>query len=75
MAEAVRTVELRVLEGPNLYFPRPAVKLMLEVGGWLRASDDRVQKVARSGGHPEARTGYAPEVTSGSVRPRGSPCS
>ena len=30
---AVRTVELRVLEGPNLYFPRPAVKLTLDVAG------------------------------------------
>jgi cyanophycin synthetase len=46
--EAVRTVELRVLEGPNLYFPRPAVKLMLEVGGWLRAREDRVGEVARA---------------------------
>jgi cyanophycin synthetase len=49
-SEAVRTVELRVLEGPNLYFPRPAVKLMLEVGGWLRAGDDRVGSVARATG-------------------------
>jgi hypothetical protein len=28
-------VELRVLDGPNLYFPRPAVKLTIAVGGWL----------------------------------------
>ena len=48
MAAAVRIVELRVLEGPNLYFPRPAVKLMLDVGGWLRASDERVEVVARA---------------------------
>ena len=32
-ADPVRIVELRVLEGPNLYFPRPAVKLLLDVGG------------------------------------------
>jgi cyanophycin synthetase len=36
-------VELRVLDGPNLYFPRPAVKLTLAVAGWLEAPDDRVQ--------------------------------
>ena len=59
MAEAVRTAELRVLEGPNLYFPRPAVKLMLEVGGWLRASDDHVRKVADQVGIPRLEPGTA----------------
>ena len=59
MAEAVRTAELRVLEGPNLYFPRPAVKLMLEVGGWLRASDDRVREVADQVGIPRLEPGTA----------------
>jgi cyanophycin synthetase len=59
VAEAVRTAELRVLEGPNLYFPRPAVKLMLEVGGWLRASDDRVRKVADQVGIPRLEPGSA----------------
>jgi cyanophycin synthetase len=29
-------VELRVLEGPNLYFPRAAVKLTLDLGGIVR---------------------------------------
>jgi cyanophycin synthetase len=57
VAEAVRTAELRVLEGPNLYFPRPAVKLMLEVGGWLRASEDRVQAVADRIGIPRLEPG------------------
>ena len=32
---AADLVELRVLDGPNLYFPRPAVKLTLAVPGWL----------------------------------------
>ena len=36
VADAVRMVELRVLEGPNLYFTRPAIKLTLAVPGWLR---------------------------------------
>ena len=60
MAEPVRTVELRVLEGPNLYFPRPAIKLTLEVPGWLRASPARVAAVAAAVGVPGVAAG-APE--------------
>ena len=59
MAGTVRTAEMRVLEGPNLYFPRPAVKLMLEVGGWLRVSDDRVRQVAEQVGLPRLEAGSA----------------
>ena len=33
-------VELRVLEGANLYFPRPAVKLTLDVSSLLDLDDD-----------------------------------
>ena len=44
--EPVHPVEIRVLEGPNLYFPRPAVKLVLDVAGWLTASTERVTEVA-----------------------------
>jgi cyanophycin synthetase len=36
-------VELRVLDGPNLYFPRPAVKVTLGVAGWLAAPAERVE--------------------------------
>lgn len=50
MAHPVRIVELRVLDGPNLYFPRPAVKLTLEVAGWLRAGDEKVAEIARATG-------------------------
>jgi cyanophycin synthetase len=50
VAEPVRTIELRVLEGPNLYFPRPAVKLTLDVAGWLRVGDEKVATVARATG-------------------------
>jgi cyanophycin synthetase len=50
VTEPVRTVELRVLEGPNLYFPRPAVKLTLDVAGWLRVDDEKVETVARATG-------------------------
>ena len=60
----VRLVELRVLEGPNLYFTRPAVKLTLSVPGWLRLSEDRATSLAehiglrgtrRAGGQPGAK--------------------
>jgi cyanophycin synthetase len=36
-------VELRVLDGPNLYFPRPAVKLTIAVGGWLDVPEERME--------------------------------
>jgi cyanophycin synthetase len=39
-------VEVRVLDGPNLYFPRPAIKLTLAVPGWLTAADDAVVRAA-----------------------------
>jgi cyanophycin synthetase len=44
---SVRLVELRVLEGPNVYFPRPAVKLTVAVPGWLAAGEDRAQALGR----------------------------
>jgi len=37
----VELAELRVLEGPNLYFTRPAIKITLAVPGWLRAEEGR----------------------------------
>jgi cyanophycin synthetase len=43
----VRLVELRVLEGPNVYFPRPAVKLTIEVPGWLEASERRAGELGK----------------------------
>ncbi|HEV8682216.1 MAG TPA: Mur ligase family protein [Actinomycetota bacterium] len=50
--EAVRLVELRVLEGPNIYFPRPAIKLTLSVAGWLDLSEERAAAVAKRIGLP-----------------------
>jgi cyanophycin synthetase len=44
--DAARLVEVRVLEGPNIYFPRPAVKLTLSVAGWLDLSDEQAATVA-----------------------------
>ena len=49
---SVRLVELRVLEGPNLYVPRPAVKLTLDVSAWLRAEESRAAALARPLGIP-----------------------
>ncbi len=60
MTGAVCTVECRVLDGPNLYFPRPAIKLTLDVSGWLRASDATLARVAvRLGLDGEAVPGRA----------------
>ncbi|HEU4356553.1 MAG TPA: Mur ligase family protein [Actinomycetota bacterium] len=46
MAGGVTLVELRVLEGPNLYFPRPAIKLTLAVPGWLALPEERFDHLA-----------------------------
>ena len=35
LPDGVELVELRVLDGPNLYFTRPAVKLTVALPGWL----------------------------------------
>ncbi|WP_242497545.1 Mur ligase family protein [Nocardioides oleivorans] len=40
-------VELRILEGPNLYFPRAAVKLTLDVSTITEADDESVLRFAR----------------------------
>ena len=47
---SVRTEEVRLLEGPNLYFPRPAVKVTLALPGYLAASPDQVRAVAAAVG-------------------------
>jgi cyanophycin synthetase len=43
-------VELRVLEGPNLYLPRPAIKLTLGVGGWLAVPEERLERALERAG-------------------------
>jgi cyanophycin synthetase len=56
--EAVRLVELRVLAGPNIYFPRPAIKLTLSVPGWLDLPENRAAALAnRIGLSGSARPG------------------
>ena len=43
-------VELRVLDGANLYFPRPAIKLTLEVPGLLSLPEELAAAVAAEAG-------------------------
>jgi cyanophycin synthetase len=50
-------VELRVLEGPNLYFPRAAVKLTLDVSQIAEASEETVLRFARRIGLRTTRPG------------------
>jgi cyanophycin synthetase len=50
-------VELRVLEGPNLYFPRAAVKLTLDISGLASASTPTAERLARRIGLTGARPG------------------
>ncbi len=50
-------VELRVLEGANLYFPRAAVKLTLDITTLLELPDVEARAVGTSLGLPAARPG------------------
>ena len=45
-------VEVRTLDGPNLYFPRPAIKLTVAIPGWLRATTPRLERMAAEMGAP-----------------------
>lgn len=51
-------VELRVLDGPNLYFTRPAIKLTLDVAPWLSLPEERAQRLAK-------RAGFTPVANAG----------
>ncbi|HET7762045.1 MAG TPA: hypothetical protein VFL46_06755, partial [Phycicoccus sp.] len=53
----VSTSEVRLLEGPNLYFPRPAVKLTLAVPGWVDADPDRMRAACRAVGLDRVQPG------------------
>ncbi|QDH10883.1 Mur ligase [Nocardioides dongxiaopingii] len=54
-------LELRVLEGPNLYFPRAAIKLTLDIGGLSIASEETATRFAARIGLRNARPS-APET-------------
>jgi cyanophycin synthetase len=65
----VRLVELRVLDGPNLYFPRPAIKLTLAVPGWMALPEERAVALAERLGLP-AGPGARPGATGTAHRRR-----
>ncbi|MGZ4537305.1 MAG: Mur ligase family protein [Nocardioidaceae bacterium] len=52
-------VEIRVLEGPNLYFPRAAIKLTLDLTTLVEAEEDRARRFAARIGLRQARPGAA----------------
>ena len=43
----VTVIEVRVLEGPNLYFPRPAIKVIADCPGYLNADERTLLAIAR----------------------------
>src|SRR6478735_1273810 len=55
--EAVRVDEVRVLDGPNLYFARPAIKVILHVPGYLELRRTEAEALARRIGLRSARPG------------------
>ncbi len=55
----VTATEVRVLEGPNLYFPKPAVKVTLDVTAYLETDKDLVRAVARTAGLGAIQAGAA----------------
>jgi len=63
-------VELRVLDGPNLYFPRPAVKLTLDVSALLALPE--AEAAAAAGRAALPRLARQPEA-GGATAPGGAP--
>ncbi len=53
----VRVDEVRVLDGPNLYFARPAIKVILHVPGYLSLKRTDAEALARRLGMRSARPG------------------
>jgi cyanophycin synthetase len=49
---AATVAELRVLDGPNLFFPRPAVQLTLDVPWYLQVPEERLRALAERLGVP-----------------------
>ena len=49
---SVTAREIRLLEGPNLYFRRPAVKVVLDVSAILTASPEQLARMTASVGGP-----------------------
>ncbi|WP_265446611.1 tetratricopeptide repeat protein [Flexivirga meconopsidis] len=47
-SSAASVTEVRVLEGPNLYFTRPAAKITVEVPGYLSGDSEQLRALGRS---------------------------
>jgi cyanophycin synthetase len=58
-AAPVTVTEVRVLEGPNLYFPRPAIKVVLDAAGYLSAREPALGAVGTRLGMRGFRAGAA----------------
>src|SRR5262245_27513794 len=56
-APTVAVREVRVLEGPNLYFPRPAIKASLALPGYLAADESALRELAARIGLRGSRPG------------------
>ncbi len=50
-------VEVRLLDGPNLYFPRPAAKVTLDIGGLLDLDLAQAQRLAAEVGLSRSQPG------------------
>jgi cyanophycin synthetase len=58
-AAPVTVTEVRVLEGPNLYFPRPAIKIVLDAAGYLSAPEATLRAISARLGIRGVRPGAA----------------
>jgi cyanophycin synthetase len=58
-AEPVTVTEVRVLEGPNLYFPRPAIKVIADCPGYLSADESTLRALSKRLGMRGFRPGAA----------------
>src|SRR6266542_6779926 len=55
-----RLVELRVLDGPNLYFTRPAIKLSMSLTALAAMPDERIARRAAEAGVQSSGPGLRP---------------
>ena len=69
--EPASLVELRVLEGPNLYFPRAAIKLTLDIGGLAAVPEETARRFAQRIGLRNARPGEPDTGLPAAVRAAG----
>jgi len=59
-APSGRLVELRVLDGPNLYFTRPAIKLSMSLTALAAMPDERIARRAAEAGVQSSGPGLRP---------------